>query len=138
MPEILAYCGYRCDLCPAYEDNLESEADRERVRRDWSKYYDYEAALDEIACEGCPQASEAPNPSCPVRPCAIEKGVQHCGQCEDYICDSLRTRLDAIKPIAAKHGEGMPAEDHARYIHPYEAEERLRKLRDEPRSDSDC
>ncbi len=128
MAELQGYCGYRCDLCPAYKANLRTREDRERVSRDWKRYFSSKVALEEIGCEGCLKASDTPNKECLVKPCAIDRGVKSCAECNDFVCEKLRARLDAIKPIAERHAQGMPAGDYDRYIRPYEAEERLLKL----------
>ena len=132
MKEVLSYCGYRCDLCPAYKENLESAEDRKKVSGNWRRYYDLEVEPEEVDCLGCLQASEAPNPKCQVRPCAIGRNLRNCAECDDFICRKLRKSIDAIKPIAEKHEGTMPAEDYQKYIYPYESEALLRKLRGEP------
>lgn len=129
MEENLSYCGYRCDLCPAYAGNLKTDEDRERVSRDWAKYYDHHEEPANVECRGCKAGPEEGNSSCKVRPCAIERGVSTCAECDDFGCEVIQKQMDAIKPIAQRHAGTMPPEDFDRYIAPYESEERLRKLR---------
>jgi hypothetical protein len=129
MPEILSYCGYRCDQCPAYTDNLGSDADRARVRDDWMKYYDHRVELREVDCGGCKASLRDGNPDCKVRPCAIEKRVDTCADCDEFGCARILKQMTAIDPIAARHGSTMPPEDYRRYIAPYESEKRLGDLR---------
>jgi hypothetical protein len=129
MKEVLSYCGYRCDQCPALRENLKSDDDRRRVSEDWIKYYDLRVDPGDVDCDGCVAAKEAPNPNCKVRPCAIEKGVENCARCGDFICDKLGKQIDGVEPIAEKHAESMPPGDYERYIAPYRSEARLRKLR---------
>lgn len=129
MEEMLSYCGYRCDLCPAYYANLRSEEDRKRVSDDWVKYYDHRAEPGEVECKGCKAGVRDGNPNCKVRPCAIEKGVKTCAECDEFACDVIVKQMEAIKPIAEKHRDSMSAEDYQRYIIPYLSEERLRNLR---------
>lgn len=129
MREILSYCGYRCDLCPAYRENLKSDEDRARVREDWIKYYDHRVDLDEVDCRGCAAGLKDGNPNCKVRPCAIEKGVATCADCDEFACEKIAKQMNAIEPIAEKHCDSMPPEDYQRYIAPYESEKRLRDLR---------
>jgi hypothetical protein len=133
MEEVLSFCGYRCDRCPAYYKNLKSFEDRQRVSVDWARYYDLKVEPDQVDCRGCVEAAEAPNPNCKVRPCAIERHIPHCAECDDFVCDKIRKQMDAIKPIAEKHGRAMPHEDYDRYIRPYESEACLRRLRGEGR-----
>lgn len=37
--QIVARCGFRCDLCPAYEENVHGPEDRQRASDGWFKYY---------------------------------------------------------------------------------------------------
>jgi hypothetical protein len=129
MNEVLSYCGYRCDHCPAYRGNLNTPDDREEVSEAWAKYYDFHVEPRDVDCDGCLEARSAPNPKCRVRPCAIEKALANCAKCADFICEKLRKQMDAIKPIAEKHAAAMPPEDYERYIRPYESEQHLRELR---------
>jgi hypothetical protein len=129
MAEILSYCGYRCDLCPAYYENLTSDEDRKRVRDDWAGYYDYAVEPGEVDCKGCKAGLRDGNPDCKVRPCAMAKGLAICSECTEFGCDKIRKQWEAIRPIAAKHGRSMSPEDYERYIRPYLSEERLRNLR---------
>lgn len=128
MEEILSFCGYRCDLCPAYCANLRSDEDSKRVSNDWIKYYDHRAEPGEVECKGCRGGVRDGNPDCKVRPCAIQKGVNTCAECDEFACEKIVKQMDAIKPIAEKHRDSMSAEDYQRYIAPYLSEARLRNL----------
>lgn len=118
MAEVLSYCGYRCDRCPAYHANLTSDDDRKRVQEGWIKYYDHRVEVNEVDCRGCSAGPREGNPDCRVRPCAVEKGLRTCADCDEFACDKIARQMDAIKPIAQKHGEAMPPEDYERYISP--------------------
>ena len=129
MEEYLSYCGYRCDQCPGYHGNIESDEDRRQVQADWVKYYDYKAELEDVECGGCGADTGDGNPNCKVRPCAIEKNVATCAGCGEFACETIQKQMDAIKPIAEKHRDSMPAEDYERYIAPFESEARMKDLR---------
>ncbi len=131
MEELLSYCGYRCDQCPGYHENIESDEDRKRIQADWVKYYDHKVEAEEIDCQGCKAGLRDGNPNCKVRPCAIEKGVATCAECGEFACETIQKQMDAIKPIAKKHSDTMPAGDYQHYIAPYESEDRLRRFRSE-------
>jgi len=83
---------------------------------------------EKVDCDGCLHAREAPNPNCAVRPCAIGRGVQTCAHCADFGCAKLEKTMNAIKPIAEKHGQSMSTEDYDRYIRPFVTEQRLEEL----------
>jgi hypothetical protein len=129
MVEMLSYCGYRCDLCPAFHGNLNSDEDRKRLSADWVKYYDHHEKPEDVDCKGCRAGVREGNTNCVVRPCAIERGVATCAECDEFACEKIQKQMDAIKPIAEKHGGSMPPGDYDRYVAPYESEERLGKLR---------
>jgi len=49
MPkEILARCGYRCDLCLAHKDNIEQNDQREFLSDTWHKIYGFRIPAKEI------------------------------------------------------------------------------------------
>ena len=131
MEQVLARCGFRCDLCLAYQPNVEENPSNQQILSDgWRKYFGFRIPAERIACDGC----MAKNPSlidkaCPVRPCVIERGIANCSECSDYICDKLADRLVVYENLAAKHPCPIPPEDRARFIAPYENKARLDRLR---------
>jgi hypothetical protein len=130
MREILSRCGYRCDLCLAYRPNVERDPSSPQTLSDgWFKYFGFRVPAEHILCDGCLAVEgKAIDEECPVRPCAIARGVDHCAQCDDYVCDKLKQRLGDGEEISAKFGE-IPADDYVRFIRPYDSKERLEELR---------
>lgn len=54
MSEIVSLCGYRCDLCPAYNENTKSISDRQKVSDGWLKYFGAKVPPEETGvCVGC-------------------------------------------------------------------------------------
>jgi len=131
MDQVLARCGYRCDLCLAYRPNIEAEPVNQTILGDgWRKYFGFRIPAEDILCDGC----MADNPrlidkSCPVRPCVIQRGLANCSECPECVCDRLADRLVVYEELAARHPCPIPPEDRARFIRPYENMERLRQLR---------
>ena len=66
---------------------------------------------------------------CPVRPCVIEKNIDHCGNCDQYICDKLKERIVVYEDIKEKAREDISKEDYKYFIRPYENKKRLDALR---------
>jgi len=129
MAEVVAKCGYRCDLCAAYEANFRGEADSERIRAAFKKYYGFDVPPDAIkACVGCQAATEAIDPECGVWPCAVERGVETCGECEAFGCEVCRSRMDAVADRVASMGE-IPPDDYEAFVKPYLGRETLEKRR---------
>lgn len=121
---ILSRCGYRCDLCQAYKENIAAQDQRRRVQALWGKYYGIEADAEDIGCDGCLSAkadAELADSNCPVRPCAIAKGVAHCGQCPNYPCGHIRTRIGLSAAAAReKLGDAFNQEEFDQFLLAYD------------------
>lgn len=129
--EILTKCGYRCDLCLAYKENIEKEDNRKILSDGWYKYFGFRIEPEDIMCEGCVSCD---NPklidnNCPVRPCVISKGLENCAYCTEYICDKLLERIvDYDEKINFDH-HNIPTEDYENIVKPYESKKRLNEIR---------
>ncbi|MHC4560782.1 MAG: DUF3795 domain-containing protein [Planctomycetota bacterium] len=133
MNEILGRCGYRCDLCPAYKDNIDSSEDRQRVSDGWFKYYGFRIPPAEIYCDGCRDEkvnAKRIDAECKVRQCAITRGVDTCANCEQYLCDELKAKVVSRSSVEAKTGAHVPDEDYKRFVEPYEADKVLSRIRE--------
>lgn len=131
MDPILTRCGYRCDLCLAYRPNVEQNPSNRQVLSDgWYKYFGFRLDPAEICCDGC--MSEHPHlidSGCPVRPCVIERGLENCSQCDDYICEKLEERLVIFGEVQERTGLEISGGDYLFFIRPYENKRRLDKMR---------
>ena len=127
MEKILGYCGYRCDICPAYQKNI-SKVDLAYISDKWFEYFGLRIPPEDIMCVGCKNEGKHPDSECPVRPCAMERGVEYCADCESFGCDSMNSRADFIenniKDIAS-----IPEQDYKLIIEPYLGKKRLLELR---------
>lgn len=135
LPEILTRCGFRCDLCLAYKDNIKNINKQEKLKLSdgWFKYYGFRIPANEIYCDGC-LSDDKTNPKlldkgCTIRPCTIKKGYENCTQCNEYICDKLKTRIIIYEEILGKNNNKIPRLDRPNYIKPFENKERLDKIR---------
>ena len=91
----LTMCGYRCDLCKAFSQNIEKKDEREKLSAVWKKYYKLDIPAKNIYCDGCrcgKPDSKRLDTDCPVRDCVIKKGILHCGQCKEYPCEKSNHR----------------------------------------------
>lgn len=131
MKPILTRCGYRCDLCLAYRPNVaRNPSNQQKLSDGWFKYFGFRLPPAEIVCDGC--MADDPkliDQSCPVRPCVIEKGLDNCSECEQYVCDRLRERLVVYEEVRLRFGAEIPEEDRISFIQPYENKQRLDALR---------
>ncbi len=128
MDKIITRCGYRCDLCMAYKPNIKSPVDQQSLSDGWFKYFGFRIPAEEIICEGCLNDGKLIDTACQVRPCVIEKGHDHCGQCENMFCEKLKERIVDVEEMLTKHGT-IPAEDFEKFIKPYANKLRLLSLR---------
>ena len=130
MIEMLGYCGFLCDICPAYEKNIKSDADKEEISDKWFLYYGFRTPMEKVSCVGCRNEGNHPDEGCPVRPCAIKKNVRNCAYCDDFDCDNLRSRTDFTENNVIMDIEKIPEEDYKRFIEPYLGKKRLQKIRE--------
>jgi hypothetical protein len=127
MKKMISMCGYRCDLCTVYRDNLE-RIGRDEVRAGFVKYFHSELD-DEIlkGCQGCPASGDE---NCSVKACAGDKKIANCGLCREFPCDKVREKMNVIK----KYFDDVSALskwDRDHYVEPYRSEERLHKIQEE-------
>ncbi|MEW5871528.1 MAG: DUF3795 domain-containing protein [Chloroflexota bacterium] len=111
MDTMLAMCGLVCTDCPAYQATQADDAAwLERIAAEWREQYNAPAITAEaVRCNGClvregKQCSHCAE--CQVRACAVARGVENCGACPDYGCETIsallayipdaKIRLDAI------------------------------------------
>ena len=135
MNPIVARCGYRCDLCPAYRENIRGPGDQRRTSDGWFRYYGFRIPPEQICCDGCrderPEARRI-DAACLVRPCALARGAVTCATCPDYACVHLASRTVTRREVEKRFGATIPAGDYRRYILPYEGRARLDRLRQTP------
>ena len=128
MESKLAKCGYRCDLCPAYEANLKSDADKQRMSDAWEMYCGFQVPPEQIqSCPGC--SISGADPTCTVRPCAIEKGIENCAHCEEFMCDKLKTKMNFVEENVKVNLSDIPEEDFNLFIKPFITKESLQEIR---------
>ena len=104
--EQLAPCGLDCGRCIRFENGTLSRAAKvlkeglqgfgpmaERMAQHvpaLGGYPQFEAMVDflsDVNCTGCRQGSTACLPTCTIRTCFREKGVDFCGDCADFPCE---------------------------------------------------
>ena len=128
MEPIIAKCGYRCDLCPAYETNLKSDADKQRMSDAWGKYCGFQVPAEQIhSCPGC--VIGGADPTCTVRPCVIEKNIENCAHCEQFGCDKLKDKMNFVEENVKVDLSEIPEEDFNLFIKPFNSRQYLHEIR---------
>lgn len=99
MNPLIAYCGLDCATCESRLATLRNDdALRTRVAQQWSELNHVEIRPEDINCVGCRVdgvKTSYCDRLCPIRQCALQRGVPHCGACSDMSrCDTLRQLSD--------------------------------------------
>ena len=114
MTQTVSYCGLTCQTCPIYiATRMENDEEQAHKRGDIAKmcvqYYGKEYKAEDINdCNGCRSTTLFFGcHECQVRSCAIEKKVETCAHCKEYVCSKLegffakdpgaRNRLSTIR-----------------------------------------
>ena len=134
MARIVGRCGFRCDLCPAYKENTETSADRERASAGWSKYFGVEVLPEKIRCRGCladeSEGFEFHDPNCPIQPCVVERGLETCASCRECPCHKLEPRLAGFEEKAERALGEIPQEEYNAFFAPYDARKTLDEIKE--------
>ena len=94
MKEFIACCGLDCECCEARIATINNDdALREKVAKLWSKLNGVEITSEMINCAGC-RIDGVKTPYCealcPIRQCALGKGVETCGSCAEVMtCEKV-------------------------------------------------
>lgn len=85
MKQMIAYCGLNCEKCDAHIATVNNDdALREKTAKKWAELNNAPITPDMINCDGC-RVDGVKTPfcdkMCPIRRCALEKGVTTCGDC---------------------------------------------------------
>lgn len=126
----VAFCGYRCDICPAFVKNKDKLIDRTAIRKGWNTFFGFDVPEERIICVGCDETGDHLDTGCPVRPCALSKHLQNCSFCDLFeSCDMLKSRADILDDIKRKYPRHISSEEYAVFFRPYEGRRELKKLR---------
>lgn len=128
---VLSRCGFRCDLCLAYQPNIAAHLENAATISDgWFKYFGFRISPEKINCPGClSDSAETLDVGCPVRPCVNGRELDNCASCADYACDKLIERLVTFEDMQHKAGSPIPDAERMNFIYPYENKVRLDMLR---------
>lgn len=126
--ELIAACGNRCDLCPAFNENASSLFLRKRISKGWKKYFDMEVLPDDINCVGCRNKGKVIDRHCPVRSCVRKNSVDTCAECPHFICGKVKPRVNLVEEIRNEFPR-ISRRDYKYFIRPYDSLPRLKLIR---------
>lgn len=88
MRDLIAYCGLDCEKCDAYLATIHNDqALREKTAKLWAELNHAPILPKHINCEGCRVSGRKTvycDHLCPIRQCAMKKGLTTCGNCPDF------------------------------------------------------
>lgn len=97
MDEMIGYCGYNCRLCAARSDD---PAVRQKMIDGWRKLFGHENyTAENVKCAGCRGDGPIADKQCEARPCAMEKGIESCADCDEFPCEKVRHLLGTWEGI---------------------------------------
>lgn len=84
---LAAVCGLYCPACSLF---IGTHEDPERLA---SLAAHMGRSVDELKCDGCrsDRLCFYCKTECKMKPCAAEKGIDFCGECDEYPCNELKT-----------------------------------------------
>jgi hypothetical protein len=96
MGKMLSFCGINCIECPAYVATQQNDEEEiKKISEEWSSD-EMKFPPEEIYCDGCSNTgrlfSWAPN--CDIRICCMDKKLENCAYCGDFICNVVKKSLD--------------------------------------------
>ena len=98
MCDMIAFCGLDCEKCDAYiATKNDDQALREKTAKLWGELNHVTILPEQINCEGCRCDGIKTvfcESLCPVRQCALKKGVTICSDCPDVINCQLPLHLE--------------------------------------------
>lgn len=94
MKDFIAYCGLDCEKCEARLATINDDDDlRRKVSKEWSELNGVDITPEMINCVGCRIEGVKTvycDSLCPIRQCAMGKGLQTCGACAEMAgCDKV-------------------------------------------------
>jgi len=108
---MLAYCGIECSKCPAYIAKKENNDElRKKFAEEQSKLHDIDIPLEMINCDGCRSSGEHMGycSMCKIRECCVEKQLENCALCDDYVCEELEKVYTYMRDVMGKAINGVP------------------------------
>lgn len=101
MEEMIGYCGYNCHLCAARSDDIEL---RQRMVEGWKRIFELDmyTAIN-VRCDGCKNDGRLADKQCKARPCAIEKKLEFCAECDEFPCDKVKSLMGSREGMLIYH-----------------------------------
>ena len=88
-----AVCGLYCPACKLFIGTREEPEQLASLAQQIGKN------VDELKCDGCrsDRLCFFCKTQCIMKPCAAEKGIDFCGECDEYPCDDIK-KFQSARP----------------------------------------
>ncbi len=92
--EVTAFCGIDCWNCQMFHTNLTDEM---------VEYFEkkFNKTREKISCLGCKTQGGCPlmGNTCKTRECVTAKGLDFCGDCDEFPCKNLHPAADGAERL---------------------------------------
>lgn len=126
---MMGCCGFNCNGCPAFADNLGSPHDQERTVQAWGSYFGISVPSGMACCRGCRSPDregwDYPDRLCEIRQCVLDRGVETCGECAEFPCARFQERCCRLEATMAHWKPYLTREEYHRFMAPYDARRNL-------------
>ena len=107
MKKMLGYCGIDCQQCDAYKATVNDDWQlRKKTAELWSQLNQAEILPEHINCLGCKGDGVKTvfcGSLCAVRKCAVSKGLESCGYCDQLESCPIVAVMQTSDPSAREN-----------------------------------
>jgi len=84
--KLAAICGLDCEACSVYIGTTEEPDRLKRIAEN------FDQSVEDMKCSGCRSGNRSFFcRTCDFKDCSEEKGIEFCGECDDFPCEDFRT-----------------------------------------------
>jgi hypothetical protein len=110
MGKMIGYCGVDCTKCVPFIAKQENNDElRRQYAEEQSKVFDMTIDPETINCDGCLSTGELLGHCsvCEIRRCCMEKKLENCAFCDDYVCEELQKAYTFMCEVFGKGINGV-------------------------------
>jgi hypothetical protein len=111
----LGFCGDDCNVCPRYIATQSGDVEQlKKVAALWYGvgYRDKIVPPEELICRGCFSTLCNVAYLRDLRECALEKGIENCGKCGNYLCEKVLKVFEQTESFAKSIKEKCSKEEY--------------------------
>lgn len=98
---LIGACGLKCHECNAYKATQANDPEAiARTAAEWRERHGGDIKPEDVWCDGCMSPGDRrcgwARQGCPVRACAVGRGVANCAVCDDYGCEKMMALVGGV------------------------------------------